>query len=376
MGAAFNLAESTTLSLTFGELIALVDEAGLRDLRLDYGPIEGSAALRGIVGRACGVRPDHVLTTHGATVGLSLVTRELGDDGEVVLATPCFSPVRQGCAAGRAGTRHVRLEFDEGYRLAPGRVAAVIGPATRLVCLASPHNPSGVRIGARTVRDVLALMAERSPKAFLLVDETFREATYDAEAAPASVAGLDPRVITCGSVSKAHGAPGLRVGWLTIPDDGLRARLTEAKVNATGPVSPLDEALAVALLSRREAVLAPRAGALGRALETVEVWRAGEAHRLDWIRPEAGALCCLRLRRARFDAAAVARFWTALSARGVALAPGGWFGEAERIFRLGFGHVSAEDLPGALAAISGALDQAESAVPSAERAGPAAEAAE
>ena len=46
-----------------------------------------------------------------------------------------------------------------------------------------------------------------------------------------------------------------------------------------------------------------------------EAWRAGEAGRLDWVRPEAGGLCCVRLRPDRFDAAAVARFWAALPRR-------------------------------------------------------------
>lgn len=356
VGSTYNLAESTVRSLTCGELLALADGAAL-DLPLDYGPIEGSPALRGVVGLACGVDPGHVLTTQGAIVGLTLVANALGGwGGEVALATPGFAPLREGCAAAGARLRPVRLDFGDGYRLRPERVAATLGPATRLVCLASPHNPSGTRLDARTIRAVLALMAERAPAAFLLVDETYREATYGDEAAPASVAGFDPRVVTCGSLSKAHGAPGLRVGWLTVTDDGLRRRLTTMKANLTGPVSVLDEALAVALLARRETVLAPSARALGRALDVVAAWRSAEADRLDWVRPEAGALCCLRLRPERFDEAAVARFSAALARHGVALAPGGWFGEEARVFRLGFGHVPIERLPAALAAVSRALD--------------------
>lgn len=362
----YNLAESTTRSLSVGELLDLADMTALRALSLDYGPLEGSAALRGIVGLHCGVDPAHVLVTQGATVGLALVAAALGRrGGEIVLATPCFSPMREGCSVAGSKLRHVDLHFDEGYRLGLGRVAEKLGASTRLVGLASPHNPSGVRIGAEAIRSLLALMAERAPDAFLLVDEAYREAAYGDEVAPASVAGFGPRVITCGSLSKAHGAPGLRVGWLTVPDTALRRHLTVAKANATGPVSSLHEALAVALLARREAVLAPRARALGHALETLAAWRDREAHRLDWVRPDAGALCCLRLRRERFGDAAVAGFWAALPGHDVALAPGGWFGEEERVFRLGFGHIPVEQLPEALAAVSRALDEVASTHPAA-----------
>ena len=54
-------------------------------------------------------------------------------------------------------------------------------------------------------------MAQRSPSAWLLVDETYREAAHGESAEVASVASRHPRVITGASVSKAHGAPGLRV---------------------------------------------------------------------------------------------------------------------------------------------------------------------
>ncbi|MFI5958072.1 aminotransferase class I/II-fold pyridoxal phosphate-dependent enzyme [Cryptosporangium sp. NPDC051539] len=50
---------------------------------------------------------------------------------------------------------------------------------------------------------------------------------------PRSVAGWSPRVVTVSSLSKAHGAPGLRVGWLTTTDADLYTRLREAKFLST-----------------------------------------------------------------------------------------------------------------------------------------------
>ena len=48
--------------------------------------------------------------------------------------------------------------------------------------------------------------------------------------------------------------------------------------------------------------------ALSAGLEQLTSWRERERNRIEWVRPDAGALCCLRLRRDAFDDAHVAAF--------------------------------------------------------------------
>jgi aspartate/methionine/tyrosine aminotransferase len=192
----------------------------------------------------------------------------------------------------------------------------------------------------------------------LFIDETYREAGYGSDAVPASFAGVHPSVVTGGSVSKALGAPGLRTGWLTVPDPDLRARLTVAKLNTVICGSVLDEALSAELLRRRDEVLAPRRRLLTEGLAELAIWCQAEGRRIEWVRPDGGALCCLRLRVDAFDDAAVARFWALLPEHDLQLASGAWFGEADRIFRLGFGFLPPGRLTPALAALSTVLDAA------------------
>ena len=82
---------------------------------------------------------------------------------------------------------------------------------------------------------------------------------------------------------------------------------------------------------------------------------AAHAAQVQWVRPDAGALCCLRLRRDAFDEAAVGRFYEALAAEGARVADGRWFGEEARVFRLGFGLLPMEDLGAALDGLSAAV---------------------
>ena len=79
---------------------------------------------------------------------------------------------------------------------------------------------------------------------------------------------------------------------------------------------------------------------------------------VDWVRPDAGALCCVRLKPGVFDEFAVERFYQALANKGTRVANGTWFGDEARVFRLGFGLLPMAELGDALAALAAALKEA------------------
>lgn len=354
-----NLAESTSQDLTLAEVLALPGLEHIQDLRLGYGSSAGAGPLREAISRVSNVPAEHVLTTQGTALGLFLLALQVCRPGdEAVLISPCFPPSRDSLIGAGVKVRDVRLSFDDAYRIDFDELADAITPATKLISLASPQNPSGVQTSITEIRTILHLMEERAPDCWLFVDETYREATYGEERGLESAANLHPRVITGSSVSKALGAPGLRTGWLTVADPLLRERLTIAKMNTVISGSVLDEMLATALIDNRETVLNPRRAMLARALERLTAWCAEQEPNIEWIRPDAGALCCVRLRREVFDDAAVARFWAILPGHELQLASGGWFGESERVFRLGFGYLPADRFAPALDALASAMSAA------------------
>ncbi|WP_243658413.1 pyridoxal phosphate-dependent aminotransferase [Paraburkholderia sp. BL9I2N2] len=254
--------------------------------------------------------------------------------------------------------REIKLSFESGYRLDLDRIDASLSSKTKLVSIASPQNPSGVQMSRADIEKLLVVMERRSPKAILFVDETYREAAYGDDAVADSFAALDARIVTGASVSKALGAPGLRTGWLTVADADLRARLTIARMNTVISGSVLDETLATVLLRHREGVLVSRRRSLAGALQELAHWCESERERVEWVRPDAGALCCVRLRSEAFDEAAVSRFWDLLPGHDLQLASGAWFGESNRVFRLGFGYLPPARLGPALSALSSVLDAA------------------
>lgn len=353
----YNLAESTAQDLSFGEIIGLAGGVdALAELKMGYGSSAGLPRLRASVAALTGVGPDDVLTTQGTALGLFLLAFELCHPGdEAVIATPCFPPARDSLVGAGVTLRECRLTFDRGYRLTGDLIEPLLNERTKLVSIASPQNPSGVRTTLAEIEAILAVMRAKAPGARLFVDETYRDATYGDEPVPQSAATLDDAIVTGGSVSKAHGAPGLRVGWLTVREAELLERLTVAKMNMVISGSPLNETLAAAILDNRETILSARRNLLAQGLSEVAAWVDAHKGLVDWVRPDGGALCCLRLNPEVFDAAGVGRFWSALPMAELQIGDGAWFGESSAILRLGFGYLPIDSLPAALAALSEAI---------------------
>jgi DNA-binding transcriptional MocR family regulator len=220
---------------------------------------------------------------------------------------------------------------------------------------ASPQNPSGVSITHGEVGEMLDAMSRHCPEAILLVDETYREATYGSTPAAGTFADLSGRVLTCASLSKAYGAPGLRIGWLTVPDPGLHEQLRLAKFNSSICCGVLDEFLAVRLLSRADQLLRSRGALMADARATVGHWIGEQDGRLQWLRPEAGAFCCARLNPDTFGPPGIRRFYDRLAEQRTVIAPGPWFGDSAHVIRIGFAYETDGQLEKGLEVISNAL---------------------
>ncbi len=341
VGAAprYDLAESLGPDLRLGELLrSSAGQSGLDDLPLSYATAEGDPRLRGTLARLHGVDPDNVVTTMGGMHALFLIAFILcGRDDEAIVVAPLFPPARNVLQAVGTRLRVLPLSFDRGYRLDLAEIRGMLTPKTRLVSLASPQNPSGVMVAPDTLRALLGMMNDICPEAFLLVDETYRLAAFgDAVEAGPSALALSDRLISVASLSKCHGAPGLRLGWAITRNPQLRKQLVLGKFNTVISCSPVDEALALKVFEDSDRIIAERRKLRTDGLAMTAEWVRENSRLVDWVRPDAGALCCVRLKREVFDDAAVGRFYATLADQGVRVANGVWFGDEPRVFRLGF----------------------------------------
>lgn len=348
----YDLAESYGPDLRLGDLL---DAKSLAELSLGYGTPAGDPRLRQAIAEMVGVGPDGIVVTVGGMQALFLTAFVLLTPGdEAVTTAPLFPQARAVLETVGATVRTVPVSFERGYRPDLADFRRLLSAKTKLVSLASPQNPSGVALSPKFLGDLLELMADLCPEAYLLVDETYREAAYGQDPVAPSAVALSPKVISTASLSKAHGAPGLRLGWAATRDPDLREQLMLGKFNTVICGSPVDEALALALLNRRGPILNERRQRMADGLARTAAWVERHSAQVDWVRPDAGAICCIRLKPV-FDDAAIARFPAELAREGVRLAAGTWFGDEARVFRLGFGLLSMPDLEAALRGLSAAL---------------------
>ena len=347
----YDLGESYAPHLSVADIL---DPAELAGLSLGYGTSAGDAEVRALIAARLGIPAGHVLLTAGASAALFLVAL-LHSDGEILVGVPCFPPMLDALRGLGARIVTVPARFEDGYHVDLDAFRDGLSARTRLVMFASPQNPSGVSITRGEVDEMLAAMSRRCPEAVLLVDETYREATYGSAPAAPTFAGLSGRVLTCASLSKAYGVPGLRVGWLTVAEPRLREQLRLAKFNSSVCCGVLDEFLAARLLSRADRLLGSRAALMARARSVVERWIGEQDGRVHWLRPEAGAFCCARLNPRVFGPADVRRFYDRLGDRRTVVSPGSWFGDSAHVIRIGLAYPPDDELEKGLGIISDAL---------------------
>ena len=353
-----NLAESTSFDLTYDQLLDQHTLARLRSTPASYGSSLGLPELRQHLANALQVQPNNVILTTGASLALFLLAIELtGPAHHALVVTPAFPPSIDALHAADAHVTTHRLQFDNAYQLDPKPPAKQLTPRPRLVSLASPQNPSGISIPRQHIASIAQRLQQIAPEAFLLVDETYREAAIDDQIQP-SCAPLAPNVITTASFSKAHGAPGLRIGWLTTHSQPLLQRLRTAKLNTANTTPIADEILALSLVEKSTAILAERRALLQENLARLARFAEEHAHLIEWIRPDAGALSCARLRESVYDQHAVEHFHHCLAEHDLQVADGRWFHEQPRVIRIGFGMQRGVAFDEALGALAAALHDA------------------
>lgn len=334
----FNLAESTATNLTFGQIADDGFLSELNKLELGYGTSRGYEPLRNEIANRLSIPANTVMTTNGASSSIFLTAFSLCNVGdEIVTVSPNFPPTMDIISALGATKKTIPLSFDEKYDLNIERLSSVLSERTRLVVFVTPHNPSGTSTTQKTIETAISLIQQKSPRAYILIDETYREATYGDNQAALSMAGFSERTLTTTSLSKCHGAPGIRLGWLTCNDGELLEQLALAKMNTVISCSVLDEMVGFHILRNSQNILGDRKMLLQKGVTIVENWIQENSEFVEWVRPNAGALCCVRLRPDVFNGTEVNNFYSQAGNAQIQLASGEWFGEQKRVFRLGFG---------------------------------------
>jgi aspartate/methionine/tyrosine aminotransferase len=288
------------------------------------------------------IEPDEILTFAGAEEAVfCLMNVLLGRGDHAVVTWPGYQSLYEVArSAGAEVTLHELRETD-GWALDIELLRRQVTPATRLIVVNAPHNPTGMLPDRATFDRLVAIAAETG--VHLLVDEVYRGLEFDEpDRLPAGADAL-PKGISLGVMSKAYAMAGLRVGWLATHDRELLARVAAFKDYTTICSSAPAEILAIIALRARDQVLERSRAIIAANLERLDAFFDDWPDRFSWVRPLAGSIGFPRLTVPGISI----DDWAAglVEAEGVLLLPGSQFGYPGNHFRLGFGRT---DLPVAL----------------------------
>ncbi|AXH96433.1 pyridoxal phosphate-dependent aminotransferase [Ornithinimicrobium avium] len=234
---------------------------------LPYGPNGGSPELVAQVAAVHGAATSEVMLTAGSQAALFALFQTWAAPGSRVLVPdPGF--VSYASLARLCGADPVPYRLgDHGDLDAEALVDALAGaPHTSMVVLNHPANPTGGMASPAALRAVAAACARAG--AVLVSDEVYRELwLVRPPAGLHGAAGLGAGLVL-GSVSKAFGAPGLRVGWAVGPDRLLAPARVVHNAMTTAAARPSQDA-ALALLRAREQVLPDAREQVRRRWETL-----------------------------------------------------------------------------------------------------------
>lgn len=171
------------------------------------------------------VTADRLAVTSGGVNALMIAMQALLDAGdEVVIVTPVWpNLVAQPQILG-ARLKPVPLRpVDGAWTLDMDALLAAVTPATKLLVVNAPSNPTGWALTPAEQQRILDHC--RGTGTWILADEVYSQLYYDQDgagpqgAAPSflDIATPEDRLMVVGSFSKAFLMTGWRLGWLVLP---------------------------------------------------------------------------------------------------------------------------------------------------------------
>jgi len=228
---------------------------------------DGSARpLREAIAKLYGLDPARIVCGAGSDELLSLLaTAYLGPGDEAIYSRHGFLVYRivilaRGATPVVAPEKNHTADVDE--------ILARVTPATRMVFLANPNNPTGTYIAFDEVKRLRAGLPE---DVVLVLDAAYAEyvRANDYEAGIELVATTHNTVMTR-TFSKIYGLASLRIGWAYCPD-----AVADALNRIRGPFNVSGPAIAAGVASLEDHA------SMARAVEHNEVWLGRMAEALN-----------------------------------------------------------------------------------------------
>ena len=165
--------------------------------------------LKQLIAEREGVSEKQIMIAAGSGEILRAAALAFASGGEVLCAKPTFSFLRT--YATNIGCPITEIPLDSEMRHDLPAMAAAVSPATQLVYVCNPNNPTGTMVQGKTLRAFAKNVAKKAP---VLVDEAYLD-IWDDKLEHSAVENVrnGHGVVVTRTFSKLHGLAGLRIGY-------------------------------------------------------------------------------------------------------------------------------------------------------------------
>lgn len=343
-----SLGGSGVQEYSYGEVAEIcgIEDTDLRNVVLEDSPSAGGAEIRGAIARRWGkCDSSNVLMTHGSSEAIYLVMHALLRTGdEAIVLQPSYQtfstiPRSIGCSVVPWKLRsrnHFAADLEELRHLITSR--------TRLIVVNFPNNPTGGTLSHAEYIELLDLT--RDAGCHLMWDAAFSDLSSPSDRLPYPFASHS-NAICVGTLSKAYGLSGLRVGWI-VANSELVAKCLSLREYLTLNLSPLSEFIAYHAILHADRLVRPRLAVATRNLAHLTEWVESRIDTVDWVPPRGGVCALLNLSRMKSTRSFCIRcardqrvFLTPGDCFGIENSVRIGFGASEELFKEGLGRVSA-----------------------------------
>ena len=234
-----------------------------------YTHVAGTLALRQAVcdkyqrENQLSYQSNQVLVSNGAKqsiYNLTVTILEAGD--QVIIPAPYWVSYSAMVTLTGAECVIIPCPASQAFKLTAAQLSKSITPATKLLMLNSPSNPSG-QAYSRTELMAIGEVLRLHPHVIILSDDIY-EHIYWGQEPLVNLLNVCPdlanRCVLVNGVSKAYAMTGWRIGYAAGPE-AIIAAMTNVQVESSSCASSISQAAALAALEGPQDLLAPMVSA-------------------------------------------------------------------------------------------------------------------
>lgn len=189
-----------------------------------YTPVPGYMSLRKAVSaklmneNGVSYAPEQIVVSNGAKQALcNVILATINPGDEVVIPMPAWVSYVEMVKLAGGKTVEVHADISQDFKITPSQLEAAITPATRMLLLCSPSNPTGSVYSKEELAGLVAVLAKH-PDIIVLADEIYEHINFIGSfTSMASFPEIADRTVIINGVSKAYAMTGWRIGYCAAP---------------------------------------------------------------------------------------------------------------------------------------------------------------